>query len=362
MAEPGSTPAFISARPNIRVENRDMPELSEAILSLLVEETGAGMSRCEAAFGNWGAIDGEVDFLYFDRELFDFGKTLAFEAGEEDAAGRLFKGRITGMEAQYPADGELPAFLVLAEDALQDLRMTRRSRSFEDTGDREVFEQIASEHGLRADLDIDGPTYRVLTQVNQSDLAFLRGRARAIDARLWVEDQTLYARDRAGGGDGDVTLTYPAGLKEFSVSADLAGQCTAFVMGGWDSSGKEAIACRVTDAVINGELQGLESGSGLLNTAFGERVEQVVHPMPPNLEEAQRLAEAGFRERARRFVTGSGYTDGDARIHVGAALNLEGLGTMFNGRYYTTEVRHTFDGKNGFRTYFRVERPGIEPA
>lgn len=359
MGEPDSTPAFVSARPLIMVENQDMPELSEGILSLLVEETSAGLSRCEAAFSNWGADSGDVDFIYFDREVFDFGKTLTIEAGEEDTSGQLFEGRITGLEAQYPSGGELPAILVLAEDSFQDLRMTRRSRTFEDVSDKAIFEQIAKEHGLQADLDIDGTTYQVLAQVNQSDLAFLRQRARAIDAQVWVEDRTLYVQARGRRAAGEITLTYPQGLKEFSVCADLAGQCTELVIGGWDSSSKEGIACQVTDSVIKGELEDLESGSTLLKKAFGERVERVVHSVPWNSGEARYLAEAGYREKARRFIIGRGFTDGDARIRVGSSLKLEGLGSMFNGKYYVTEVQHTFDGINGFRTFFNVERPGL---
>ena len=76
---------------------------------------------------------------------------------------------------------------MLAEDRFQDLRMVRRSRTFEDVSDRDVIEQIAGEHGLTTDVDLDGPTYRVLAQVNQSDLAFLRERARAVDAELWLD-------------------------------------------------------------------------------------------------------------------------------------------------------------------------------
>jgi len=60
----------------------------------------------------------------------------------------------------------------------------------------------------------------------------------------------------------------------------------------------------------------------------------------------------------RRFVTGTGVADGDARIRVGSVVKLEGLGNLFNGNYYVTRVRHSYDGTYGFRTTFDVERPG----
>jgi hypothetical protein len=47
--------------------------------------------------------------------------------------------------------------------------------------------------GLSAKVRADGPTYKILAQVNQSDLAFLRERARTIDAELWLDGRTLNA-------------------------------------------------------------------------------------------------------------------------------------------------------------------------
>jgi phage protein D len=57
-------------------------------------------------------------------------------------------------------------------------------------------------------------------------------------------------------------------------------------------------------------------------------------------------------------VTGRGEAEGDARLRVGAAVDLRGLGPLFDGRYTVTETRHTIDGL-GFKTQFAVERPGI---
>jgi len=65
--------------------------------------------------------------------------------------------------------------------------MTRRTRSFADASDADVMRTVAQDHSLTPDIDVSGPTHKVLTQVNQSDLAFLRERARAVDAEVWVE-------------------------------------------------------------------------------------------------------------------------------------------------------------------------------
>ena len=252
-----------------------------------------------------------------------------------------------------------PEVLLLAEDRLQDLRMTRRTRTFENISDSDLFQQVASQYGLQTNVDVSGPTHRVLAQINQSDLAFLRERARAVDAELWVEDRTLNVKARNRRNTADLTLSYQQGLHEFSAVADLAGQVSSFTVSGWDVAGKQAIKHKATDSVLSGELNGDSGGSSLLGQIIGTRDQQIVHALPFTSQEAQELAEGSYRRAARKFVTGSGVAEGDARLRVGAKLQLQGLGTLFDGHYYVTQARHAFDGNNGYRTYFSVERPGI---
>lgn len=240
--------------------------------------------------------------------------------------------------------------------------MTRRTRTFEDVSDGDVIQQVASQHGLQSDVDVDGPTYRLLAQVNQSDLAFLRERARAVDAELWFEGDTLHAQARSRREAGDVTLTHGQGLVEFSVLADLAHQRSSFTVSGWDVVAKEGIEYEATELALRAELNGHQSGSSVLQEAIGERAECIVHMVPPTAQEARSLAEANYRRIARRFVTGRGVAQGDGHIRVGTQVELRGLGGMFGGQYYVTEVQHIFDRQNGYRTCFSVERPGLAPG
>ena len=359
MGNRGSTSVFYAAHPTLKLDGRQEAGLSLGLLSLLVEETTAGLVRCEVSFGNWGSTGGGVGYLYFDRQLLEFGRTLTVEAGDGDAAGQLFEGRITGLEANFPPPGLPPEIVVLAEDRFQDLRMTRRTRTFEQFSDEDVINEIAAQHSLRADVDVDGPTYPFLAQVNQSDLAFLRARARAIDAEVWVEDDTLHAQARSRRNTGDLALTYKEGLREFSVLADLACQRTRLTVSGWDVTTKEGVAYEASETAIQSELNGFTSGPAVLQSALGDRAEYIVHTAPFNVQEAQYQAEAHFRRMARRFVTGQAMAEGDARIRVGARVEMNQLGPLFDGAYYVTEVRHTFDMQNGYRTAFSVERAGL---
>ncbi len=360
MAPETATSNVYSARPTLTVDGREDLALSDGIQSLMVLETTEGLYCCEITIGNWGNPNGSVTYLYFDRRLVDFGKKIEITLGEADTAQKVFEGNVTGIEGRFLRNRS-PEITVLAEDRLQDLRMTRRTRSFENVSDTDVFEKIASEHGLQTEIDIDGPgQYRVLCQVNQSDLAFLRERARAVDAELWITGPTFHAQARSRRNEGDIVFAYGQRLKEFSVLADLTSQCTRLSVSGWNVSAKQGIIHNAEEIAIQSELGNSDlSGSTLLRTSLGERSQHVVHEVPHNEDEIRYFAEAAYRRNARRFVTGRAVMEGDGRLRVGAHVTLSGIGQMFNGRYYVTEVRHLFDISQGYRTVIQVERPGI---
>lgn len=260
MSDTSTQPRIFAARPSIRVDSQIEAALGEEHLTrLLVEETTLGLFRCEASFLCWGPRGEGEGLLFFDRSLLDFGKPFAVEFGPPGNSSAVFAGRITGMEAHFPQDRP-PELTILAEDRFQDLRMERRTRSFEDASDEDVIRAVASAHGLTAEVDVEGPTYRVLTQVNQSDLAFLRERAAAIDAELWIDNRTLYAQMRSRRNAGPAAFAYGRNLLEFSVLADLAHQRSAVHVCGWDIGAKRAIDERADAAAVSGELGGLRGG------------------------------------------------------------------------------------------------------
>jgi hypothetical protein len=355
MASNNGTPELKVARPVILVAGKEDAALPQRLASLMIVETVHGLARCEAVVMNWGDPGtGTTGFVYFDRKLLDFGKAFAIKVGQDT----LFEGRIMALEGQFP-EGRQPQLVVLAEDRFQDLRMVRRTRTFKDVSDADVFNQIAGEHGLSPSVNVNGPSYRVLAQVNRSDLAFLRERARAIDAEVWVAGGTLNAQMRTSRAGGPLKLTYQQGLREFTVLADLATQRTAVSVNGWDVGGKSALTHEATDSVLGAELNGDASGASILASALGARKDSIAHTVPLSDSEAKAEAEAIFKMAARRFIVGRGVADTDGKLRVGNAVDLQGLGPLFSGKYYLSEVRHLFDLARGLRTEFVAERPGL---
>jgi phage protein D len=354
--EASQATAIRPSRPTLAIDGRERSGLADAMLSLLIEERIDGLYRCEASFGNWGPKNGSNDFLYFDRKTLDFGKPVKVTLGTDT----LFDGKITALEGVFPQGGS-PSITVLAEDRFQDLRMTRRSRTFSDLDDNAIVGQIAGDHGLTPDAALSGPAHKVMAQLNQSDLAFLRERARALGGEVWITGTTLSAKPRASrrGGSAPLTLVHGGDLREVRVTADLAAQRSSVEVAGWDVAGKTPLNESASDSALSGELSGTTSGATILRGAFAQRKEAVANAVPLTSAEARARAESIFVQRARRFVVARGVAQTLGRMRVGTVVKLDQVGPLFNGEFYVSEVRHLFDGKSGLRTEFVAERPGL---
>ncbi len=339
------------ARPTIEIDGRRNAVLEAALLSYELGDSLESMARAELTFGNWGGED-QAGFQHFDRRTLEFGKAL--KVSMNDAT--LFEGRITALGADYP-EGAPPTVTILAEDRLQDLRMTRRTRCFSRASLGDVVRRIASDHGLQADVRVSAPAVPLLAQLNQSDLAFLFDTARRFDADIHISGTSLKALPARS--DQAVKLAWAGTLRAFNVLADLAGQRSAVVASGWDVARKQGISQRGAKAAIEAELGTDQAAADILSAALSERVDTLAHGLPRSTDEARQLAEASYRHMARSFLTGEGQCETDPAVRVGAKLELSGLGPLFDGSYRAISVTHLFDPDGGARTEFRCNRPGL---
>jgi phage protein D len=354
-------PLFASASPVFEVDGETRGELARDVLHLSVEEDTQGLRRLQARLIAFGpAADGSGErLLYLDGRVFDFGKAIRVSIGPEGGAKFIFQGRISGIEADFKEARE-PEVFIFAEDELMSLRMTRRMRTYEDMSDADIAAAIAAEHGLTPAVDAAGPVYDLVHQANTSDLAFLRERARLVQAEVWVDGETLHFTSRERRRATELTMVQGNELISLQARADLAHQRTAVRVCGYDATNRETIDERAGEEAIQAEVIGGRTGPGVLSTAFGERVSFRVREVPLAANEAADWARNEMRRRARAFVQVSGVSRGTPDIMVGSRLTLERIGQPFEGGgYYVTRYCHTYDLSNGHRTRFDAERPTI---
>lgn len=338
--------------------------LARDCVRLVVDEGVEGLRTLEAHFmaTGTGAPGPPGSLLHVGGSDIDFGSLLTVAVGPQDTQRTVFDGMVSGIEVVL-GDSEPARVVVLAEDRLMRLRMTRRMRSYTRATDADVARQIASEHGLDSDVSIDGPRYDVIQQVNQSDLAFLRERARLLQAELWCSDRTLHLSDRPHRQGTRLTLVHRSELLSVRLSADLAHQRTDVAVSGYDARTKEVIDQHAGAETINAEALPGRTGPEVLEKALGASASFRVREAPLTTAEASAWAKAEMLRRARRFVTVTGVTRGSPDLVVGSLVRLELVGAPFDGDgYYVTRMTHTYDTEHGLRTAFEAERPTINGA
>lgn len=358
------TKLFGAVTPVFKIDGRLVGDLARDLSRLEIDEATDGMKTLMlrlVATGPKGKAATE-QLLYLDGETIDFGRTIEVSIGPTEGARVVFQGTISAIEAAF-SEGMEPHVVVFAEDELMKLRLTRRMKTYENQSDADIAKAIAGEHGLRSDVAADGPTYAAVQQWNQSDLAFLRARARLIQAEVWLDRDTLCFKTRGERTGTEITLVQGNHLIDVQIRGDLSHQRSAVKVGGYDAQSREAIDEEAGSDVIQAEISDGRTGPSILERAFGARVSHRVRESPLQSGEASAWAKAEMLRRCRGFVTVVGTANGVPDMIVGSRLTLERVGTPFNGEgYYATRVCHTYDLINGHRTHFEAERATVNGA
>jgi phage protein D len=362
MADPA--PAFASTAPVLSVGGRRRPELARDLVRLDVEEDVEGMCRATvhllAAAATARPSGDVVEHLAGDD--LDFGARLQVSLGPPGTERIVFTGAVSALEVQF-AEGDVPTVVAFAEDDLMRLRLTQRSETWVDAADADVATAVARRHGLTPRVAADGPTYDVVQQVNRSDLAFLRERAHRIAAEVWATDGALHVATREQRPGTRVTLTRGSELVAVTARADLAEQCTAVHVSGYDATTRDAIETQAPASTVDAEITGGRTGPATLRRAFGDLPGRRVRDVPLAAAEARAVARAEMLRRSRRFVQVHGTTTGTPQLVVGSRVTLARCGRPFDGDgYYVTRVHHSYDLAVGLRTRFTAERPTVNPG
>lgn len=347
---------LVYMRPTVRVDDQAYARLEELLIGMQMTEQEGGLSALELRYSGIASdAQGGADYAFEDEEILTLGAPLTVGAGDVSEPQEIFRGIITGFELVLPDEGP-PEFIVLAEDALMQARMTRKTQTHEDVTLSDLADYLASELSLSpviADgLDDD---IGVQVQMNESDLAFVRRVFRRYDVDVQVVGDELHVSPRSAVRRGDpLTLAMYEELRRVRLMADLAHQVSEMTVSGWD-----AIEGRIIDGTVSAITPGGPgsgtTGSDVLGRISLMRTHHIGHLAAATADEAQAIAQAAFDQRARRFVRVEGTASGDPLLRVGAHVELVNVGPRFENTYYVTYARHRWDVLRGYQVDFEAE-------
>ncbi|MDZ7754058.1 MAG: contractile injection system protein, VgrG/Pvc8 family [Gammaproteobacteria bacterium] len=349
-----------NARPMVEVDGQRFDKLNELLLAMEMREQEGGLSAMELRLSNVASDpDGSAAYAFEDEREIRFGSSITVFAGDVREPQELFRGMVTGLEADFP-EGAPPELLVLAEDKLQQARMARRSHSYRDMSVADIANEIAQRLSLQARVTgLTSPT-GTWVQFNESDLAFLRRLLRRIDADLQIVEDRLEIAPVSEMQRQVIQMEMFHDLRSVRFIADLAHQVSEVTCAGWNPVAGQAVSGRGSGVNL-GPGQG-RRGFDLLRDAVGDRSEHVGHIPVTTDEEAQALADTVFDQRARGFVCAEGTAGGHPNIRVGSHLQLGGVSARFENTYYVVSTHHRYDVRSGYLTDFKAESSALGEA
>jgi len=352
--------AVYNPRPVVEIDGQRSDRVDELLLAMDMREQEGGLSALELRLSNIASdADGGAGFAFEDERLIRLGSSITVSAGDTSEPQELFRGVISGLEAEFP-ESNPPELLLLAEDRLQQARMTRRTRVYRDMSVADIANRIAQRLNLQARVSGLGSPSSTWVQLNESDLAFLRRLLRRFDADLQIVEDRLEVVPISEVQRQVIEMELSEDLRSVRFVADLAHQVTAVTSAGWNP---------LTGQAVSGRSQGVNFGPGrgrrgasLLQDSFGERIEHVGQIPVTTDDEARALADTVFDQRARRFVCAEGTATGHPAIRVGSHLQLRGISPRFGNTYYVVSTHHRYDVIQGYMTDFKAESSALGEA
>ena len=296
-------------------------------------------------------VDGNAakrEFALSNDQVFEPGKeieiVLRYEAETDDAT--LFKGRVITHGVEASARGSL--LRVEIKDAAVKLTQTRKSAVFIDQSDDEVMKKIIEDGKLKAGtVEVTKPRHPQIVQYGCSDWDFLVSRADIQGLLTVVEDGEISVRKADASARPKHRFDYGIDeIYDFEFQVDAGNQYPSVKSSGWDL--KQAASTDPANAKAFSLSQGDLDGAKLAD-AVGFEPCALSHPVPVAQEELQAWADARMMRSRMSMIRGRLATRGLADLKLLDVIEIDGVGTRFNGKTLITGICHRVD-RDGWRS------------
>jgi len=301
--------------------------------------------------------DDPNDSFLQEHKDFDIGKEISISMGFDKDIKEVFIGEIIRID--YIFENATSLVELICYDKLFKLSRMRYSRPFVKMKDSDIAKKMASEAGLKFDIEATSRVHEYIFQNNESNLDFLRRRAERLGYELDIENgKMIFKSARYKNKKPIISLVWRKELSEFKLKLDSSEVVEEIVVTSWDPIKKETIE-EVTKAgdeikVISAKKMATkEVKKKLKNKAKIYKIDI------PNLQnaEAKEIGKSKLTSSSIKFLTARGVCRGEPLIKAGKVIKILGIGEKFSGEYYIVSCEHVYSG-DSFKTFFEVVSNG----
>jgi Bacteriophage probable baseplate hub protein len=305
-----------------------------------------------------------------DADLFKEGNAVKIAMGYVDDLQDMIDGEITQISPSFPA-GDIPTVQIEGHTLLHRLRGTNNTRTFQGVSDKDIAEKIGQDLNLQVNAEDPGTQYEYVMQANQTDLEFLRDRARKLHFEILVKDKTLIFRKSQEAMAKTYTLVWVQAqravasgstmlpLTTFSLKMSAAAPPTNVETRCYDPSSKQAFVSHAGPSDQTSKMGGTKAGGDVSQAAFNTE-RKYVHVTTPfgSQAECDEHAKATYNNQAMGLISGTAETIGVPDLRAGQVIQLLGVGPRFEGEYRIDEATHDIGG-DGYKTSLTVKRNSV---
>lgn len=296
---------------------------------------------------------------------FELGAALEISLPADTGNVVVTKVEVAAIEPEVRADGN-STFQVRAYNKMARLHFMRKTRSFLSLKDSDIVSQIAGEAGLSATVEATDEQYKYLVQWNQTNLEFILDRANRIGYQVYVDDTKIYFQPagtlRTSASDAGI-LGYADNLSKFEPRLSPMRQMKKVIVHGWNPATKQSIAATAQSPSSTDYMGGISgNGGSKLQSAFGTQSETALFDeYVVSQTEATAIAQGILDQLNREWIEIEGTAMLSPKIKPATKVTVQNVPGGFNGDYFVTAVRHTWNvegGSTSFTVSGRIS-PGV---
>ena len=370
LRQPGLPVDYYAPDYKIEIDGYELDQATKGdVLNVSVKMDSDNPTGFTLTVNNWD--DKKRKFKYSDSHTFEVGNRIHIKMGYAGKLLSMVRGVITSMAASFPESGS-PTIGVSGVDALFRLKDKKPGpedrKTFPNMKDWEIAREVAMRNNLKFKGTEEGEKRDLVVQKDQDELKFLKELASRIDFDCYIrfdptkgEDALHFVRPtdgRSGGVTRVYELEWGKSLINFNPILTISDQVGNVTVRGWDPSTKQPISYTARPEDLAQTGNGM-SGPKVVKERLGGKDDWVVNQPTTSFEEARKLAIALLRERAYKYLTGTGQVIGLPDLRPGDNILIHGLGERFSGprskpfSYYVKMAEHTL-GSSGYMTRFDV--------
>jgi phage protein D len=298
----------------------------------------------------------DPNMIWVDDAQFNVGKVVEIsgkEAGASSDTDLIIDGEITALEPEMTEFGATTV-IFRGYDKTHRLHSGKKTRTFLQFSDSDIVKKIAQESGLSAVTDATNEVYEHVFQDYQTDIDFLRDRARRNGYYLYLQDGKLHFCREPSAGSKTPVLEWGVNLMTFQARFTTAEQVADAEVHGWDAKQKKAIIGKSNTPRGTPRVNSVNHGGNAAKSAFGINSKDVVNDHPVRTQgEADALAQSVLDDRCHAFFEAEGSCFGNPNVRAGAEVEIKGVGSRFSGRYRITRAVHRYN-LTGYITEFEI--------